>query len=467
VTEIARFKRFCAEVLELELEAFQVKIAKEVFSPRRECLILLPRGNGKSTLLAAIGLWHLLSTPEPQVAVGAASWEQAAVLFDIARGMASRPEIASRVEVTRREIRTPTGYLKVVASDGPKQHGLILSMAIVDGRRRRKSPFPSKSAALAHYRDVIEPQLRGEPVELPEMTLGEFVPVYLERHGATVRPRTIQALRERLNYATEAFGDEPLGDLERMSGDIAAWRAKLPERSRYAITGALRQALGAAVRWGHLSRNPATLAGPNPQPPPRPVRAFTRDEVNAIAAELSPAYRPLPAFASATGLRPEEWQALERRDVDRRDRVLNVRRTVSGGEVVELGKTARSRRQVPLAKRALDALDDLPARLDTPLLFPGSQGGVLNLDNFRRREWGPAIEAAGITRPARIYDMRSTFATEALAAGVGIHALGRIMGTSVEMIERHYGTLLDGAMESIVGALDALEARTEADAAHV
>ena len=36
-----------------------------------------------------------------------------------------------------------------------------------DGKRRRKSPFPSKSAALAHYRDVIEPQLRGEPVRCP------------------------------------------------------------------------------------------------------------------------------------------------------------------------------------------------------------------------------------------------------------------------------------------------------------
>jgi 5-methylcytosine-specific restriction endonuclease McrA len=34
---------------------------------------------------------------------------------------------------------------------------------------------------------------------------------------------------------------------------------------------------------------------------------------------------------------PEEWQALERRDVDRDGRVLNVRRTVSSGEVIELG----------------------------------------------------------------------------------------------------------------------------------
>ncbi len=86
---------------------------------------------------------------------------------------------------------------------------------------------------------------------------------------------------------------------------------------------------------------------------------------------------------------------------------------------------------------------------------------LLNLDNLRRREWTPAVEASGVQSPARIYDLRSTFASNALAAGVGIHALARIMGTSVAMIERHYGTLLDGAMESITGRLDAFDAEHE------
>lgn len=332
------------------------------------------------------------------------------------------------------------------------------------GARRRKSPFPTKSAALAHYREVIEPQLRGEPLAQPDVTLSEFVATYLERHAASVRPRTIATLRDRLRHAVAAFGDVPLRDLERMTHEIAGWQAALPPRAGHGIVQAFRQVLEAAVRWERIQRNPAKAAGRNPKPPLRAVRVFGRAELDAIAAELTPAFAPLPVFAAATGLRPEEWQALERRDIDRRAGVLNVRRTVSSGEVVELGKTARSRRQVPLSRRALAALDALPARLDTLLVFPALRGGVLNIDNFRRREWGPAIESSGVHRPARIYDLRSTFASDALAAGVSAFELARVMGTSIEMVERHYGTLLDGASAGIAGRLDALDELRDRDA---
>ena len=116
---------------------------------------------------------------------------------------------------------------------------------------------------------------------------------------------------------------------------------------------------------------------------------------------------------------------------------------------------------MPLSRRALAALDALPPRLDSPFVFPAVQGGPVNLDNFRRRQWSPAVEASGTRKPARIYDLRSTFASDALAAGVSVFELARIMGTSVAMIERHYGALLDGAGAGIAGRLDALDAERD------
>jgi phage terminase large subunit-like protein len=130
-SETKRFAAFFG-MLGHRLEDFQREIVEEVFSPRRETLVLIPRGNGKSTLLAAVGLWSLLRKPDGQIVVGAASRDQAGILFDIARGFAQHPEIAPLVETTRREIRTAGGWLKVIAADGPRQHGLILDLAICD-----------------------------------------------------------------------------------------------------------------------------------------------------------------------------------------------------------------------------------------------------------------------------------------------------------------------------------------------
>jgi hypothetical protein len=94
-------------------------------------------------------------------------------------------------------------------------------------------------------------------------------------------------------------------------------------------------------------------------------------------------------------------------------------------------------------------------------MFPALEGGLLDLDNFRRREWAVAVEASGVATTARIYDLRSTFASNAHAAGVTVFELARVMGTSVRMIERHYGALLDGAHTIIAARLDAFETELE------
>jgi len=207
-----------------------------------------------------------------------------------------------------------------------------------------------------------------------------------------------------------------------------------------------------------MAENPAKLAGPNPQPKAEEIHPFTQAEIDLVAEELGPRYGPAVVFASETGMRPSEWLAIELRDVVRKAGVVLVERTCAYGAVKAYGKTARSRRRVPLSTRALEALDAIPRRLDVRLVFPGKRGGVIDLKHFRRGRWKPALEAAGIP-PRRIYDMRHSFATWALDAGLSIFDLSRYMGTSVEMIDRTYGHLAQGAEASARAKLDAAYAR--------
>jgi integrase len=90
-------------------------------------------------------------------------------------------------------------------------------------------------------------------------------------------------------------------------------------------------------------------------------------------------------------------------------------------------------RAVPLQAIALEALELMPASLATALLFPSPSGGYLHLHNFRTRAWKPAQRAAGIEPVHRLYDLRHTFATFALRAGVSTFELSRYMGTSLTM----------------------------------
>ena len=162
----------------------------------------------------------------------------------------------------------------------------------------------------------------------------------------------------------------------------------------------------------------------------------------------------LALFVALTGLRPEEWLALERGDVDRPNGVVHVRRVYVDGSIRLYGKQTRSLRAVPLPLRAAQALDELSPRLDTRLLFPGVRGGHLNLNEWRADEWTPAVRAAGLIHRSP-YALRHSFATFAIAAGVSLFELARFMGTSVDQIDRTYGHLLPDSLDRARVALDA------------
>jgi integrase len=86
----------------------------------------------------------------------------------------------------------------------------------------------------------------------------------------------------------------------------------------------------------------------------------------------------------------------------------------------------------------------------------------MDLAAFRRNHWNPAVKSAGLEhRPP--YALRHSFASWAIAAGVGLFELARLMGTSVEQIDRTYGHLLPDSLDRARTALDAFTAAIHND----
>jgi integrase len=284
-----------------------------------------------------------------------------------------------------------------------------------------------------------------------EVTLAELVEEYLGQHEA--QPETTAKLRWLLSKSVARFGTRPLDELE--AREIAAWRMTIPAGHRFEATQALRQVLARAVLWELIDSNPAKLGVTNPVPVRREMRPFESwEEIHAVATAIGPRHAPLVIFAAATGLRPGEWIALEHRDIGRDANVVHVRRAYRNGRV-KTTKTYNSTRAVPLQSIAARALDRLPANPGpTDLVFPAPHRGHFDLHNFRNRHWKPAQHAAGIQPPRRVYDLRHTFATFALRAGVSTFDLSRYMGTSLTMIDRHYGHLAHDARQHVIDLLD-------------
>ena len=239
-----------------------------------------------------------------------------------------------------------------------------------------------------------------------------------------------------------------------------------PGRASLRGIQALRQVLNRAVEWRMIDVNPAKNGVDNPQRRRTEKRPFESwAQLAEVASRLGGRERFLVVFAAATGLRPGEWIALKRRDVDRDARVVYVRRAFRNGRI-KCPKTEGSIRAVPLQTIALEALDQLPAGSGTDLLFPSVRGAYFDLHNFRTREWKPAQVAAGITPIRRIYDLRHTFATFALRAGVSTYDLSRYMGASLTMIDRHYGHLARDGREHAINLLDKHASAAEEHGVH-
>jgi len=344
--------------------------------------------------------------------------------------------------MSRRQGQARTGEIKRTAS------GWAIRYRDARGVRRQRGGFRTKTEAKTVLDDELRKARLG-PLYRPDASLQELVDVFLEQYDGA--PASIEWLRHYLGKATSVFGDRSIGDLNAL--EIARWRAQLPETTRHGAHRALRQVLAAAVRWRWIEHN-AAVDVRNPEHARQEFLPFVSwEEVDAVAHELGP-FGPLAIFCVGTGVRPEEAFGADWDDIDLEGQVLTVRRAYAKGRLKTYPKTARSRRRVPLRSKVVDALEQLPRRRG--ILFSNLAGGRIDINNWRSREWAPALEAAGVEH-RRIYDMRHTFATWSLAAGMGIFTLARRMGTSVLMIDRTYGHLAHDAEEHDRRLLEAFD----------
>ena len=142
-------------------------------------------------------------------------------------------------------------------------------------------------------------------------------------------------------------------------------------------------------------------------------------EVEAVADELDPRYAAIPIVAVGTGSDRGDVRAPPRRPRPRPASSMSA--VGSPGRLKDGGKTDGSVRQVPLRQRVLEALDAMPARIDTPVLFPAPRGGYIDIESSGTA-MDARVRAAGLEH-RRIYDCRHTFATWAIESGVQLSYL--------------------------------------------
>jgi len=245
--ELDVFERFCQGlVLEqggpLLLEAFQRLMLADYFAGATETLILLSKKNGKTTVLAALALFHLLVRWDAECVLGAASRDQATILYDQAVGFVRRsPGLAERVipKTGYREIRSVrhAGRIRVLAADVDTADGIIPTLALVDELHRHRS-----ADLYGVFRDGLGPrdgqmitistagdheasplgQMRAEARQLPAIT----------RDGAHTYARSSDGAYAMHEWALEPDAD--VGDLELVkTANPASWQTLDRLRARH------------------------------------------------------------------------------------------------------------------------------------------------------------------------------------------------------------------------------------------
>lgn len=246
--------------------------------------------------------------------------------------------------------------------------------------------------------------------------------------------------------------------------DVAAWvnaQTGSPKsiRNRH---GLLSAALESAVRDDLIPKNVAKGIRLPRVDGSREEMVFLEPwEFEEIAALLDPAWTPLARFLVGTGARWGEATAVRVGDIDARAGTVRIARSwkETGGAGWELGppKTVRGRRTAKIIPASMVHIEPLlHGRDPDEWLFLSKRGGPVRGDWWRTDVWRPAVARSGIGKAPRVHDLRHTFASWAIRAGVPLTVLQRQLGhESIQTTSDTYGHLAPSDFDAMGSAMHA------------
>ncbi|MFG2141802.1 tyrosine-type recombinase/integrase [Streptomyces sp. NPDC048650] len=253
-----------------------------------------------------------------------------------------------------------------------------------------------------------------------------------------------------------------------------------------------------ALLNGKITSNP-TYDVDGPYVGASPHYVFTPDEFWEFYDEFPKRYRVIPAIGFGCGTRQAEAFGVADDVIDRESGLLTVRRQVLRTKetsyrptLVERLKTSPrlNEKTVPIPPWLMESIDEHqelvpPRKVEAVLwehkrkiadvgrgtasaLFWTPRGGLLDRNHFNDDIWKPTLRKVGIKDEKgelpTFHDLRHTFISMCLQAGIPEHTVAAWVGDSVEEIRRTYSHLLKNHAETHGAVAAALTARPAPDA---